>query len=333
MIRLKTGVLSLGAAAGLVAALALAGRSLQQRVASEGRLAALAANTTRLEAGLRRAALRLTRAHAAQEALAKAESTSPAAAPQPASAKPDAVATRKQKPRLSAGEEMEHLLELTRDNPAVQKADTEDYRVQLRWYYGDFFRQLQLTDEQAALFIDRAAKRDERHTDLLAAARTLGISVYDPAVITLNQRDSDAYMTEQRQALGDAGVKEMQRYNERMRARDVARGLAGMATLAGEPLAPAQIERLADVIDAAARPPPRGPFPGRIDIDWARVDAEAKAILSPTQAMLFQSAESPGIGGGGARFAMQMNQAIMSANHAELMGKGQVDPAPSGAPR
>jgi hypothetical protein len=128
---------------------------------------------------------------------------------------------------------------------------------------------------------------------------------------------------EQRQFLGDSGTKEMQRYDERMRAQHIAMGFAGMATLASEPLAPAQIERLADIIDAAAQPPPRGPFPGRIDIDWNRVDAEAKGILSPTQAALFKFAESPGVGGGGSRFGMQMNQAIIAANRAELMGNSR----------
>jgi hypothetical protein len=230
------------------------------------------------------------------------------------------------RPTHSARGEIARLLEATRDNPTVQHAEDDEHRAQLAWFYGDLFRRLHLSDGQAQQFIEREAKREAQFADLLAAARSLAVSVYDEAVITLNQKDTDAYLVAQRELLGDAGVEEMLRYDATMASRHLAMGFAGMVTLANEPLAPAQVERLADIIQAAAQPSPRGPYPRHFEIDWDRVDAEAKAMLNPTQAALFKSAEAPGIGRGGSRFIRQVNYTILAANRAEEMARIEAAP-------
>lgn len=224
------------------------------------------------------------------------------------------------KPRAHYDEDLAQIIEATRNNPEVRRAEDESYKTQLRVQYADLARKLGWSQEVTERFVANVGERSMQHQELLAAARSLGVSDYDPVVAALYGKDDAAYRTTQRALIGEDGVREMLRYDETMSARNLASAFAGMATLADLPLARPQVEALAEIIARETRTPPRGPFPIRIDTDWERVDAAAQAILSERQLALFQWAESPGMGRGGSRFMKQLNHAIMAANYQDAMG-------------
>ena len=61
----------------------------------------------------------------------------------------------------------------------------------------------------------------------------------------------------------------------------------------------------------------------KLELDWAGIDEAARAILTPRQHTLFTTTEAPGAAGGGARFMLQLNQAINRAVFAAPVAAGR----------
>lgn len=285
----------------------------QRRHVANSELAALAVRHAAAEAALRRAEARVA---AARDGRTTSEGTVEVAARAGLPVQVSRAASR----RPAAREDFSRLIEATRNHPAVEVADHAAHRAQLAWTYAALFRQLGLTEAQAERFTDTLMLRIAQHRDLLMAARSLRISDYDSAVLKLDAAGNETYLAAQRELLGEAGVREMQNYDDTIYARSIAVGVAGMTAVANTPMTMAQVRQLTEIIVRATGPAPPGPFPARIDIDWGRVDAEARAVLTERQAEMFRTMEAPGIGRGGARFSVRMNHVIMETNRADITG-------------
>jgi hypothetical protein len=209
------------------------------------------------------------------------------------------------------------LLEATRDNPVVENAELESRRFDLKWMNEPLFRRLGLEPAAKDRFVDNLVRRVAEQRSLLSAARTLGVDDYDPVVERLNAASEASYLAAQRELLGEAGVREMQAYDRAGHARSIAHAFSGMATVANEPLSRQQVEQLIQIIDAATNVPFSLMFPRMIDVDWAVVETQADAILTPAQVRLFKNAEGPGMGRGGTLALLKLNQAINAANLAD----------------
>lgn len=203
---------------------------------------------------------------------------------------------------------------ITRQDPSLQSAKHAASRRSLDWQYAGVSQQLGLEATANRQLLDHRHRRAVEHEDMLAASRGLGLSDYDPAVQRWNADSEARYQAAQRALLGDAGARALQRFEATIYPRQIAHGFAGMAALAGLPVDAVQLQQLIDVMVATTREPPPGVFPARIDIDWPEVDRRAEQILTPAQARLFHTAEAPGLGRGGARFVVQLNQALLQAN-------------------
>ncbi len=210
---------------------------------------------------------------------------------------------------------------IVRHDPRLQNAENELHRAQLEWQYAGAIRSLDLTPDLGRQLLNALHRRSLEHADMLVAARSLGISDYDPALERWNAESDGRYRAELRDLLGEAGAREMKRFEDTTYPRHIAHGFAGIAAMAGLAVTDAQVERLIGIMVEATRDPPAGVFPARVDIDWATVDRRAEGVLSAAQASLFRTAEAPGVGRGGARFVVQLNHALMRASRREAVGR------------
>jgi hypothetical protein len=242
-----------------------------------------------------------------QEARLKAAHTKPTA-----TAKAD-------KPKASGGV---NFLEILRTDPRVQSRFIAYEKSGLGMKYGPLFRDLGLTPGQIARCEDNLSKRDELYLDLDEATRTQGIHG-GPAAAKVYDQMLAGYTADQVALLGSDGAQKLNDYDTTFASTAMVNGMAGGATVAGNPLTADQLQQLSGAVLAATKAitvmDPDG-------VDWAAVDAKASSFLTPEQLNLLQNGEFIGPFGMGSRFQIRLNNLISQADQADRLA----DPAPGG---
>jgi hypothetical protein len=144
----------------------------------------------------------------------------------------------------------------------------------------------------------------------------------------MKQASENEFAVAGRALLGEAGFKSLKDYERTEWLRKMVAGWAGGAVVVlQEPLSPQQGEALVQVMANASANYRQGnganPNEPRY---WSTVEAEARKILSPTQAQLLTSMEPPLPMG--ARFQTQFYQKVQEALDADKAASG--DGKPSG---
>lgn len=286
--------------------------AVQAREAALADLAALRAHREKLQA---RAAMSLS-----EQLLAKTESSSSRSVPaHPVAAAPAPTPG----PRPRAGEYSARLMAEAED-PVQQNHELVKHREDMAWNYRAFFLEMKFSPEQIERFLDIDAMIFGRSLDVHTVMRAKGLALDDDAAKTLQTKIEGEYERAVQGEFGDDVWSKFDQYRQTSWPRNMAAGFAAMATLADMPLDAQQGAQLAAAMAEATTRAPDGSIREPCRVDWDRVDDRAKLFLTPAQWQLFRLMESPGAGGGGARFVTQLNDAFLRAVRAE-----EAKPAPS----
>jgi len=204
---------------------------------------------------------------------------------------------------------------------------------QVRWFaqqrrsnqkrYEPLFRELQLNDTQRAQFIENLARRDERVSDLNAAAHALGMDLGAHGVVTSGQGEipklrgvlySEAAQA-QKSLLGETGYLRVQEYDRTAGLRETVGNMAGLAAVSGMALSSAQLDQLVRKLADQSPEYRKGGRASLMDMNPAELPTVLAAVLTAEQQRLFSTQESPGAAG--AIFHAQWNAALVQATKAE----------------
>lgn len=168
-------------------------------------------------------------------------------------------------------------------DPEYQRLVLRRSLARHRQQFQRLYRQLGLSPAQIERFEEVMAIQDQANLD----ATVLKEQGRDPQVV---YRQSGAeWSGEMKALLGDSGFAQLEDYLRTMPVRAFVDSLAGHAAAIGEPLAPAQADRLAEAAlanDATYRSG-KGTDPGTVN--WAAVWPAAEKILSAGQLATFQA--------------------------------------------
>lgn len=207
--------------------------------------------------------------------------------------------------------------------------------LMLRWQreisaleFGPFFRAQGVTPEQVRRFQDIWVKHTEQVIDLNAAGRLPGA---DPVAIKALREQANVMADTALTALfGAEGYRAFREFQSQLPLRNtVVYGFAGAAALEGVPITAEQGQRLFQAAVAVLSAPNAGgqSAGSAIErIDWDRLDAAARQILTPAQYTLFTTQAAPT--GFSSRWKSQFEGAVRRA-HAADVAAGVVDkPSP-----
>jgi hypothetical protein len=297
--------------AGLIAVVALAVAVQAWRRAREAHAARSEVERQRLAAGasLRNWQARATAAEQERERLQSALAAAAAATPS-----------------VPAGPKKPDPWERLQQDPEMQILALANERAQVLATYGALFRKLGFSPQQIAAFQEIAFRRRERMMDLQAVMKMKGLSWQDPAIQKLRGDSEAEFKAAQRSLLGEDDYKKLADYERTTWLREKIRGWAGGAVVvAREPFTPEQGERLVEIMANASESYRGGGHPDTGEPDyWARVEAGARQILSPTQFTYFATMEPPLPVG--ARFQTEFYARVQEALKAETDRKKTASP-------
>ena len=238
---------------------------------------------------------RKTEVQATLEAQAK---TSPAKV-DPSAAKPPARAVTQ--------------AEVMASDAKVQTLALSEWRAEAANRYAMFFRIAGLSPTEIDRFLDSMEDRDAQNMDLRHTAESQGLAENDPVIGKLRTQLLTDYTAAQQKLLGPPGYKQLQDYEGAATLREVVGDYAGAATMAGLPFTTQQIDQLVQAFatSAGARP---SRFVNPQKIDWVRLDAVVRTILSPAQFKFFTTTEPESISG---RYGIQFRRATDAAKKAD----------------
>ena len=190
------------------------------------------------------------------------------------------------------------ILELIRNDPEAEAFFLSSRRAGLAAKYGPLIRALRLTPEAAAKFQDAFIRLEEERMDLAAVLRTKGADANDNSVARLQAKAGADYEASQRALLGEAGFRQLQNYERTSTTRDMVSAIAGVAAVERAPFTPQQADALVQAIAGASENYRKGYQANHNDVDWVAVEAQARAILSPEQFVVFTTMD-PGPSRGG----------------------------------
>lgn len=168
---------------------------------------------------------------------------------------------------------------------AMQSADLRLGRTIDEEQYGAFFRKLALTPGQTEQFLTLRSRYRQEIVDADAASKNEGLPRDNPAADRLKQAAKDRLAAAERDLLGDNGFRRLQDYERTSEIRnEVVAHFAGDLAFTDDPLRAEQAEQLVRVIDAVTAAPNGGK-----QVDWDRVVAQSRAILSAQQLVVFSA--------------------------------------------
>jgi hypothetical protein len=267
------------------------------REAALEREAAATATTRMRSAAGERAILRqkIAQLEAAPKTVKPARLTSTAEASPPVAKKPG-----------------KNFLELIRTDPRVQSLYLAYQRTGILAEYGPFLLAAHLSAEQRDAFVANLQRRSEEESDIQAAMLQQHLTYEDQEVQKLMRQQMDAHEARQKAALGDDTYAALKTYERDKPGILLVNSIAGSAIVNGIPLSSEQMAELSRVVNDASRDPVKDFYTGATD--WARVDRQAAAFLTPQQLSFIQSNEAIGPLGHGWRFQQQLNNAITNAD-------------------
>jgi hypothetical protein len=274
------------AAAITALALVIGWKSVRAARAAESAVAVIARNRANAEKALRQEAARLAAAEKDRSVLQSQLDELQ---------KPNRTVAAANLSRAVALNGLERAIKASREewtqlkeDPKVQNLTFASVRVSLAAKYAYLFRTLGLSSEQSEKFLDITLKRREQNDDLIDVVRAQGMSVDDPVVDQLGLQMRQECEAAQRELLGEAGFRQLQDFERTADLRDLVRGMAGAATVAGTPFTPQQAEQLIQVLANANDKYRTGGKASVQNTDWDAVEAPARAILSEAQYSFLQ---------------------------------------------
>jgi hypothetical protein len=190
------------------------------------------------------------------------------------------------------------ILAIIRHEPDSEAFYIASQRADLAAKYGPLIRVLKLTPEAAAKFQDAFIRKEEDQMDLAALLRMPGAETNGKALMEFQAKSQAAYEASQRAVLGDAGYQQLQDYERTASTRAMVSAVAGVAAVERAPFTPQQADALVQVIAGASENYRKGYQANHNEVDWAAVEAQARAILSPEQFVIFTTMD-PGPSRGG----------------------------------
>lgn len=187
--------------------------------------------------------------------------------------------------------------EIIREEPETETLYLASQRSRLAARYGPLFRALALSAVAAEKFQDAYMKHEATRMDLDDALRTQGAESA-AAVMKLRAAAEEKYVAELRELLGEAGFQRWQDYNRTASVWAAVSAVAGAAAVEHASFTPAQAEALVQAIAGSCASFRAGYGVDLSQVDWAAVDAQARAILSPEQWEIFHTMD-PGPSRGG----------------------------------
>jgi hypothetical protein len=154
----------------------------------------------------------------------------------------------------------------------------------LRFRYAALYRKLGWGAGLTAEFERLKVKEWEALNEMMAAARTQGVSVVEPTLIKLLKPTNVAIADELRRLMGEADYVQYAAHDAAFAARTSVEALAGSLLYSDAPLSLAQAEQLTQII-AAATPPTKST--GLVGVtrstDWETVFSQSHGVLLPAQ--------------------------------------------------
>ncbi len=265
------------AAAGVLALLSVAPTLHYYRSARDARaaLAALQQSHSAIGDQLQRQSARVWET---EENVRLAESRAAAAEAQLGGARPAERGER------TLSQPVGSTLDILMADPAYQELSVRQYASTLRFRYAALYRKLGWGAELTAQFERLKVKEWEALNEMMAAARTQGVSVVEPNLTQLLKPTNAAIAGELRRLMGDAHYAEYSAHDAAFAARTSVEALAGSLLYSDSPLTQTQAEQLTRII-ADATPPTRST--GLVGVtrstDWETVFDRSRELLLPAQ--------------------------------------------------
>jgi hypothetical protein len=173
-------------------------------------------------------------------------------------------------------------------DPNLQRLDLERHRARIALEYDEFFEAVGLSPTQIERFQATVLKQVELSLDLRAMGQAQNAEE-KRAMAAFQQQTEATHEIELQQTLGPDLYRALQEYESAQYSRTaVVNSFAGTAALAGVPLTPEQGDQLLQAALSATKAPSAAAAPDlRSSIDLAKLDAQAREILTPAQFEVF----------------------------------------------
>lgn len=201
------------------------------------------------------------------------------------------------------------------DRPEAQVRWFEQRRANSRRRYAGLFRQLGLSAEQREQFVRNLSQREERDSDLSAAAQAVGVELNAEEISSARGEIYSEYAVAQKALLGEAGYRALQEYDRTAGLREVVANLAGLAAVNGVALSPAQAEQLVSELAEAVPAYRNGGRASLLEAEPDAVQAALARVLTAEQQAVLATQEAPGVAGG--LFHARWNAELTRATSAE----------------
>jgi hypothetical protein len=196
-------------------------------------------------------------------------------------------------------------------DPKLQVLYLASKRASIAASHGPLFRKLGLSPRQIEQLAEVMTKAEEQQQDVAAIQHDQKLPPDDPSLVTLRRQARDELLAAETDILGAEGVEKLQGYARMLPGRAVVDRFAGAAALANVPLTTLQADRLAQAIAEKSPAYQSGSTVDVVQVNWAELDAQSVAFLTPAQQALFRSIEP--LGGGVSRWNARFSQAMQQA--------------------
>ena len=214
-----------------------------------------------------------------------------------------------------------------RSDPTIQALQVARSRWRLETQFAQLCRNLGLTPAQQEKFYDNLMAWETKIADTQAAADAQDIADTDGSVVQLVAQISRECEAAQRELLGEEDYRQWREFAAASIVREMVGGLAKVCTAVGVPLSEKQAEALVPLLRGGT-PPPRDNQTTNIEsLNWTRMDAAVRAVLTDEQFALFKTTE-PSIRSAVTRFSTPLHELIDRARKADADAAGS--PRPGG---
>lgn len=200
---------------------------------------------------------------------------------------PSAAAPTTAQSAPSPGPAAPGFLDIAYNDPQLMNLFIASKKSELQQRYVALFQRLNLTAADRDAFKAILLAEIARGIDLAAASHARGLPQTDPVFGKLRE-DSDRQTDSELTALlGVAGVAEYKDFKRTTTVRTFVDAFASQLAVS-EPLQPTQAEQLARTLANASPAYQKGGIAVAQDLDWASVDREVPAYLTPSQLTAWQ---------------------------------------------
>jgi hypothetical protein len=214
-----------------------------------------------------------------------------------------------------------------RSDPTIQALQVARSRWRLETQFAPLCRNLGLTPAQQEKFYDNLMAWETKIADTQAAADAQDIADTDGTVAHLVAQISRECEAAQRELLGEEDYRRWREFAATSIVREMVGGLAKVCTAVGVPLSVQQAEALVPLIRGGTLPPRENQTANIKSLDWTRMDAAVRGVLTDEQFALFKTTE-PSMRSAVTRFSTPLHELIDRAREADAAAAGS--PRPGG---